>query len=138
MTLERNAELFGNVLHERAAARNVHDLSTATNAENGQIGAVGELDEPKFDFVSCRQNRAAGTRTLLAITRRVDVGAPCYQQTVKLPEKRIDIGKRRMKRQQHGNAARQRHCAQVLVANAENAFGHLEGGRYADQRLHHD
>src|SRR5262249_12376208 len=88
--LERALELRWNVLHERAATRDVQDLDSTADREDGEPARTGGSDQGHLELVApwlgLDESRVGG----LSISGRLHIVAPRKKQPVQPVQSRID------------------------------------------------
>jgi hypothetical protein len=135
------AEDIGQVLHERAAECDVHQLHAAADAEERQFELDGGREQCVLPVVAIGARGAGALVRRLPVTRRVDVGPARDDEAVERAEHRArDVRRDRLGRQQHRDAAgigdgvdvdlRQERGAHVPDAGLRL----LEVGGHADER----
>ena len=80
--LQRAGHLRGDVLHQRAAARDVQDLDAAADREDRQVAAARLADERELELVARRIDVHHRRMSRLAVAGRRDVLAAGEQQAV--------------------------------------------------------
>ena len=137
------AEVVGQVLVERAAARDVHHLHAAADAEERHVALHRPARERELERVALRHRPGGRLVRLGAVARRVHVGAAGEQQAVDQVEQRFGLLDRGRVGRQHQRdaagaldgvdvAAREQH--RLLVPDAPARA--LQRGAQPDHRLH--
>ena len=114
------------VLHERAAERDVDHLAAAAHAEQGPLALECALHELELELVAMRVGRAERLVRLLAVTVRVDVPSAADHDRVDEVERVVEDGVEAAERERDPAGERDRSLeadalvvAEVVVADRE-------------------
>lgn len=110
------AERLGQVLVQRAAAGDVHELKPAADREHGHPPLLGAAEEGELPRVAVGTWRIGERMPLRSVQLRLHIEATREDEPVEALEHGVGGGIRvRLRRQQHRHAARRRHRVEVLL-----------------------
>src|SRR5689334_14834991 len=116
------------VLRERAAERDVENLTAPAHSEDRQVARERGTDERELEGISLRLGGGEQRMRVLAIARRLDVPAGGEHDPVDLIERRLDGIEQLGQRQWHraGEEQRALHTDAAVVAEVMKARGHSD------------
>ena len=125
--------LAGQILQQRAAARDVEHLQAAADRQHGQLARLGGADERDLEAVEVRLGGAEAGVGLGAVDRRVQVRAARQAQAAEPVEQGLDAVDVQ-RRDDHGHRAGTADRLRIGEAERELLLGRLAVGVVVDAR----